>query len=327
MDCLSMTVYFAINECFGDDLSSYLFGVDDHESLGVNFRPACTHEAPPHGVYRHCKNPTAEEYATMTELFTIAMTFAIKAGVNWFAICCAGDEEKVVPKYIDQLKVDDSLTSDLCLNNTFVAPPLPGRLEVVRGSVHLSTFSKFNSTSADKQCNNVCAFLRKIGDALSTFQNDTQAGPIFIERALSNEVLTLNQLNAREIKARADAQEKRNQKNALLQANRTEAEIEQARLKHNASIFARRANSVDCEHCGNPYPSTGKGTNHCCPYNIVQVGLECRQICQKTKIVEGVTMRCGIRKYKKSSGFYSRFCGSIDCLTDSQKREKNWFQL
>ena len=131
MDCLSMTVYFAINECFGDDLSSYLFGVDDHESLGVNFRPACTHEAPPHGVYRHCKNPTAEEYATMTELFTIAMTFAIKAGVNWFAICCAGDEEKVVPKYIDQLKVDDSLTSDLCLNNTFVAPPLPGRLPKV----------------------------------------------------------------------------------------------------------------------------------------------------------------------------------------------------
>jgi hypothetical protein len=211
-------------------------------------------------------------------------------------------------------------------------------MHLVRGSVHLSTFSKFNSTSADKQCNNVCAFLRKIGDALSTFQNDTQAGPIFIERALSNEVLTfatedsivineLNQLNAREIKARADAQEKRNQKNALLQANRTEAEIEQARLKHNASAFARAANIVDCEHCGNPYPSTGKGTNHCCPYNIVQVGLECRQICQKTKIVEGVTMRCGIGKYTKSSGSYSRFCGSIDCLTDSQKREKNWFQL
>ena len=246
------------------------------------------------------------------------------------------------------VEAHDSLTSDLFLNNTFVAPPRPGRLEVVRGSVHLSTFSKFNSTSADNQCNNVCAFLRKIGDALSRFQNDKQAGPIFVKRALSNKVLTfatedsivineLNQLNAREIKARADAQEKRNQKYALLQASRTEAEIEEARLKHNASQQARRAsmtadekllaNSVDCEHCGRPYPSKGKGINHICPNVIEQVDLERRKICQHTKIVEGVTWKCGSEKCKqKSTDIYaSPFCGGRSCLTDSESGKRIGF--
>jgi Skp family chaperone for outer membrane proteins len=54
-------------------------------------------------------------------------------------------------------------------------------------------------------------------------------------------------LNAREIKARADAQEKRNQKYALLQASRTEAEIEEARLKKRTSEQERLANRKQAE--------------------------------------------------------------------------------
>ena len=104
-------------------------------------------------------------------------------------------------------------------------------------------------------------------------------------------------------------------------ASRTADEKEQARLKHNASEQARLANSVDCEHCGNPYPSRGNGTYHCCPNVIVQVDLECRQICQQTKEVKGVMMRCGIEKYKKGNGHCANFCGERHCLNDSQKRE------
>jgi hypothetical protein len=261
MECLSMRVYVAINDCFGNNLSSYLFGTDNHESGGFNFRPACTHEAPPHGSYRHCRDPTVDEFATMTELFKIAMTFAIAAGVNWFAICCAGSADEVLPKYINRLEVDESLTTDLLLNDI-----QPGLLAVVPGTAHLSYLAKFNSTNANMQCENACDFIRLIANSLSTFLGDAQAGQRFFERAIANKELVfvtenpdkineLNEMNAREIKAKADGQKKKQltwETKRLLEqerlANRTIDEImqdeekkEEARLDKNAKQQARNA--------------------------------------------------------------------------------------
>jgi hypothetical protein len=215
MDCLSMKVYVAINMSFCNNLSSYVYGTDKHESLGNKFRPASTHEAPPHGTYRHCKNPTVDEFATMTELSKIAMTFAIAAGVDWFAICCAGSADRVLPKYINLLEVDDSLTTDLLLNDT-----RPGRLAVVPGTVHLSYLAKFNSKIADIQCEKACDFVSLVANSLSTFLGDELAGQRFFKRAITNKELVfvtknsdiineLNEMNAREIKARVDCQEKK----------------------------------------------------------------------------------------------------------------------
>jgi hypothetical protein len=343
MECLSMKVYVAINDCFGNNLSSYRFGTDNHESLGNNFRSACTHEAPPHGTYRHCKDPTVVEFATMTELCKIAMTFAIAAGVNWFAICCAGSAEKVLPKYINQLEVDDSLTTDLFLNNI-----QPGRLAVVPGTVHLSYLAQFNSTNADMQCEKACGFIRLIANSLSTFLGDQQAGQRFFERAIANEELVfvtenpdkineLNEMNAGEIKARADGQKKKqltletkrlHEQERL--ANRTVNEIEQDEEKKDkkAEAYATLKRTVDCDHCGGTYASPlGQGIRHRCPNEINKVGLKCKQICQQKIIVEDETWRCGSERYKSpnSRGYSSPYCGSRGCLTGNQR--KNWFRL
>jgi hypothetical protein len=61
---------------------------------------------------------------------------------------------------------------------------------------------------------------------------------------------------------------------------------------------------------------------------IKEVGLLCKEFCQQTKEIEGITMKCGIGRYNNRSIGYvaSTFCGNINCLSISQKKEENWFR-
>jgi hypothetical protein len=78
--------------------------------------------------------------------------------------------------------------------------------------------------------------------------------------------------------------------------------------------------------------SGGQGTINKCQKEMN--GLKCNQTCQNTKLVEGETWRCGRERYKRpgdkrpgENTYRSPYCGSKTCLTESQKREKGWFQL
>jgi hypothetical protein len=55
--------------------------------------------------------------------------------------------------------------------------------------------------------------------------------------------------------------------------------------------------------------------------------LECRQICQETEIVDGVTWRCGSEKYKdpRKDHYTSLYCGSEKCLTVSKNEKRDGF--
>ena len=69
-----------------------------------------------------------------------------------------------------------------------------------------------------------------------------------------------------------------NQKYAVLQANRTKAEA-----RSRANMRRLLANSVDCDHCGRPYPSRGNETSLKSSNIIAQFGLECKQISKRKK--------------------------------------------
>jgi hypothetical protein len=57
-----------------------------------------------------------------------------------------------------------------------------------------------------------------------------------------------------------------------------------------------------------------------CSNEIKEVGLLCKEICQQTKkIVEDT-------KYRSAGYSASKFCGTINCLSNSQKKKENWFR-
>ena len=145
--------------------------------------------------------------------------------------------------------------------------------------------------------------------------------------------------NAKNASRTADEIEGANAKQQARNANRTANEIEEARLNNNARqakyAKARYANEMqmfNCGHCGGTYESGGQGTINKCQKEMN--GLKCMQTCQNTKLVEGETWRCGRERYKRpgdkrpgENTYRSPYCGSKTCLTESQKREKGWFQL
>lgn len=105
-----------------------------------------------------------------------------------------------------------------------------------------------------------------------------------------------------------------------------EKEEEESRLDKNAKQRARyaslpeggkqkynRLNIIDCNHCGRTHENHGQGIHHMCTNVINEDGLECKQICQHTKIVDGGTWRCRSERCKNpGTGYYaSPFCGVL----------------
>jgi hypothetical protein len=56
-----------------------------------------------------------------------------------------------------------------------------------------------------------------------------------------------------------------------------------------------------------------------CTNDVEQLGgLLCRVICQQTKEIKGITMRCGSEDSKSTGYFGSKFCGQTKCLSKKE---------
>ena len=98
----------------------------------------------------------------------------------------------------------------------------------------------------------------------------------------------------------------------------------------------KRKIDVQCDDCGETYRKHEKQrgnsvkTKKLCDNLINEVGLLCKLICQETKVVGDITMRCRSKRYTKRRGdkdvVCSKCCGNNDkCNSHKKKGDGHWF--